>query len=90
MQAAACWGFDKCPGCWSQREGKGIHTGDCVLRKVDVDISIFPTHPSCPFREEDQLVLQYSSCKQLSNSHSFWCTREPKGDRKPFLIQLPS
>lgn len=40
MQAAACWGFDKYPGCWSQQKAKGICTGDCVLGKVDVFVPL--------------------------------------------------
>lgn len=49
-----------------------------------------PTHPLHLLKEDDQLVLQYSSCKSCLCSHSFQCTHEPKAGRRSFLLQLPS
>lgn len=47
-------------------------------------------HPLFLLREDDQLVLQYHSCKSCLYSHSFWCVYGPMTHRRSFLLQLPS
>lgn len=93
MQAAACWGFDKYPGCWSQCEGKGTHAGGCVLGKVDsfVMSGEIPTHPLClGWENTGHLALPYSRHKSCFCFHSFWCAQEPKAGWISSLLQLPS